>query len=132
LALFIRRILSLLFSLGIYKFHYKVVYSGEVVSTNKFYASPHWSIRSKMKNKYATIFAVLLKEAKVKPMEKMSLVVFCNTRLDIDNHVMNKFLIDVVKEKYLEEDTTKFYESTHTVHDPSLPKNTIHYHLIGR
>ncbi len=85
-----------------------------------------------MKTKYAAIFNVLLKNAKVKPMEKMSLVVFCNTRLDIDNHIMNKFLMDVIKEKYLEEDTTKFYESTHTIHDTSLPKNTVEYHLIGR
>lgn len=127
----IRRLIGLLFRFGIYKHHYTIKYSGDKVSTNKFYATPHWSVRSKLKNEYVTIFTILLQKENVKKMSKMSLVVFCNTRLDIDNHIQNKFLVDSMKGTYLPDDTTKCYLSTHTIHDGSLPKGHIEYHILG-
>lgn len=128
---FIRRVLSLLFKFGFYTKHYKITYTGEIASTNKFYASPHWSQRSSAKNKYAKIFSLLLLEAKVAPLKQFSLIVFANTRIDIDNHIQNKFLIDTMKGKYVVDDSKKFYQMTMTIHDDSLPKNTIEYHIIG-
>lgn len=129
----VRRLLGLLFKLGFYKKHYKIVWKGEVISANKFYQSRHWSIRAGYKNKLAQAFNILLLEAKVKPMSEVSLVVFSNSRIDIDNHgIQNKILIDTMKDKYIMDDTKKYYVSTHTIYDSTIPKNTTEYHLIGR
>jgi hypothetical protein len=129
----IRRLLSLLFHLKIYNKHYKIVWTGEVISANKFYQSRHWSIRAGYKTKLSEAFTILLLEAKVKAMSEISLIVFSNHRVDIDNHgIQNKILIDTMKDKYITDDTKKYYVSTHTIYDASLPKNTTEYHIIGR
>jgi len=129
----VRRFLKLLFRLGIYSKHYVIEYAGPIVSTNKFYASPHWSVRSKLKNKYIEIFTQLLLKNKINKFDELSLVVFCNTRLDIDNHAcQNKFLLDTIKLKYVDGDDTRYFISTHTIHDPHMKKNTIEYHLLCR
>lgn len=129
----IRRLLGLLFTLGIYTKHYKIVWSGEVISCNKFYESRHWTVRASYKNKLEKMFTALLLEAKIQPMIELSLVVFTNARLDIDNHgIQNKILVDTMKGKYLLNDTKKYFVSTHTIYDPNLPKNVTEYHLIGK
>lgn len=128
----IRRLLSLLFTLGIFTKHYKIIYNGEIISFNKLYSGGHWSKRSGMKNKYHKIFDILLLEAKVKPMKELFLAIFYNTRHDADNIVLTgKFLMDTVKGKYLVDDTSKYYKGIQIIHDSSLPKGTLELHLIG-
>lgn len=127
-----RRLLSLLFTLGLFNKHYKIIYDGEIISFNKLYSGGHWSKRSGMKVKYHQIFEVLLLEAKVKPMKEMFLAIFYNTRHDCDNIVLTgKFLMDTVKGKYLPDDTSKYYRGIQIVHDPLLPKGRVELHLIG-
>lgn len=128
----IRRLLSLLFIIGLFTKHYKVVYSGEIISFNKLYSGGHWSKRSGMKTKFHKIFDILLLEAKVEPMREMFLAIFYNTRHDCDNIVLTgKFLMDTVKGKYLLDDTSKYYKGIQIIHDSSLPKGTLELHLIG-
>src|SRR5690349_5785867 len=101
----VRRLLSLLFTLGFYDKHYKIVWDGEIVSTNAFYQSRHWSIRAGHKIKFEKIFDVLLLQAKVKPMKEISLVTFYNNKMDCDNlSIMGKMLIDTMKGKYITND----------------------------
>jgi hypothetical protein len=129
----IRRLLSLLFTLGFYDKHYKIVWDGDMVSTNMLYSQKHWSARSAMKNKYIKIFDTLLLQAKVKPMKEMSIVLFYSGRMDVDNTSTGcKFLADAVKGKYLQDDSSKFYKALFLIHDSSLPKGTYEYHIVGK
>ncbi len=40
--------------------------------------------------------------------------------------------MDTVKGKYLPEDDTRYYKSTHTIFDSTLPKGTVEFHLVGK
>jgi hypothetical protein len=133
ISAFIRRFLNLLFTVGIYKDHYKISYDGEIASFNQVYSGSHWGKRAAVKNSYSRIFSTLLLEAKVKPMTAISLIVFYNTKHDVDNlsYVM-KMLVDTMKGTYIQNDGNKIYQSTHTIHDPSLPKGLVQFHIIGR
>jgi hypothetical protein len=132
LSSLIRRILSLLFTLKIYSKHYTLSYNGEIISFNQLYSGGHWSKRSAMKSKYRKIFEILLLEAKVKPMSEVFLAVFFNTRHDCDNIVLTgKFLLDTMKGKYIPDDTSKYYKGIQIIHDSSLPRGTLEFHLIG-
>lgn len=129
----IRRLLHLLFILGIYNKHFKFTYNGEITSANKIWESGHWSIRSGIKNQYAKIFTVLMLEAKFKKIDEMSLVIFYKSRHDVDNlFALMKIWGDTVKKRYIPNDTNRYYKSTHIIYDDSLPKGTIEFHLIGK
>lgn len=129
----IRRLLSLLFKLGFYNKHYKLVWDGEIVSFNQLYSGGHWSKRSGIKNKFHKIFGGLLLEAKVKPMTEVFLTIFFNTRHDCDNIVLTgKFLLDTMKGTYIPDDTSKYYKGIQIIHDSSLPKGRLELHLIGK
>ncbi len=129
----IRRLIKLLFRLKIYQHHYKITYSGEITSANKVWASSHWSLRSKLKNDFEKKFTTLLLASKVKKMQEVSLLVFYNSRHDVDNiSSLNKMFMDCVKGKYLDDDNSKHYKLTLTVIDTELPKNTVEFHLIGK
>ena len=127
-----RRFLKLLLTLRIYTKHFKITYDGDVTSANKLWASPHWSVRWKIEQSYNKIFKILLLKEKVKKMTEVSLFTFYNTKHDVDNiFCLNKIFMDTVKGKYLPEDDTRYYKSTHTIFDSNLPKGTIEFHLVG-
>jgi hypothetical protein len=129
----VRRLLGLLFTLGIYNKHYKIVYDGKMVSTNALYSQKHWAIRSVMKNKYIKLFTTLLLEAKVKPMKEMSIVLFYSSKMDVDNCSTScKFLADAIKGKYLLDDSSKFYKGLFMIHDSTLPKGRYEYHILAK
>lgn len=129
----IRRLLKLLYVLGIYDKHYIIKYDGEIISFNKLYAGSHWGKRSGYKNEFSKIFRILCLEAKVKPMNEVFLVVFYNTRHDCDNIVLSaKFLMDSMKGTYIVDDTSKYYKGIQISHDSSLPKGTLEFHICGK
>jgi hypothetical protein len=133
IATVIRRCLNLLFKFRIYNKHFVITYNGDISSANKIWSGVHFSVRSAMKNKYAKIFNTLLLEAKVKKMDEMSLVTFYRSRHDVDNlSSLTKVMADCIKGSFIEDDNPKFYKSTHTIFDESLPKGTIEFHLIGK
>jgi hypothetical protein len=128
-----RRLLSLLFTLGFYKKHYKFFYDGEITSANKIWQSPHWAVRSGIKNKYAKIFTILMLEAKFKKVEEMNLVIFYKSRHDVDNlFALMKIWADSIKGTYIPDDSNKYYKSTHIIYDNSLEKGNVEFHLIGK
>ena len=109
---------------------YKITYSGEIISTNKFYSSGHWTMRSAFKNKFVKIFSTLLLEAKVKPFESFDLRLVYNSRHDLDNlSMMCKVFTDSLKGKYVKDDTPKYFKSLHISHDNTLAKNTIDFYI---
>lgn len=128
-----RRFLNLLLKLGIYNKQCKLTYTGDITSANKIWESAHWSIRSAVKMKYSKIFTVLLLKEKPKKMSEASLFTFYNSRHDVDNiFCLNKILMDTVKQKYLPDDSTKHYKSTHTIYDSTLPKGTVEFYIVGK
>jgi hypothetical protein len=129
----IRRLLRLLFTLGVYNKHFVITYTGEVSSMNKIWSSPHWGTRSGIKNKYSKIFSTLMLEEEVKPMQEMVIVLFYQSRVDVDNAIVGcKILADSIKGSYLPDDSNKFYKGLFMIHDPALAKNTYEYHLVGK
>lgn len=76
-------------------------------SLNKFYSSPHWTYRSKMKNTYVKTFSYMILEAKVPKMQTYALDIQSNLRMDLDNCIMViKFFNDALKALELIEDDT--------------------------
>jgi hypothetical protein len=133
MSLILRRLLKLLFILGIYDKHYVLTYDGEISSANKIWSGGHWSQRSAMKTKYHKIFEILLLQAKVKPLKEMSIVTLFNSRHDVDNlFSLSKCLADTIKGKYILEDNNKLYKMTLTAHDDKLPKGVVEFHIIGK
>jgi hypothetical protein len=114
----------------IYTRHYEIPYDGEIVSTNKFYASGHWGIRSTLKNKYIKIFSILLLKYEVKPMKEFKISLEYNSRHDVDNvGAMVKFFCDTLKLKYVPEDNRKHFKGMSIDFNPDLKKNTLVFHI---
>jgi hypothetical protein len=109
---------------------YKISYTGQLVSSNKFYSSGHWAIRSAIKNKWISIYSALCLEAKMKPFKSFDLRVIFNSRHDIDNVGANiKLLADSLKGKYIKDDSPDYFQSMSIKRDKSLPKNTIEFYI---
>lgn len=127
----VRRLLKLLLKFRIYKHCYKITYDGEMSSANKVWSSPHWSARSAMKNKYSDIFSILFLQAKIKPIEEMVIVLFYNSRLDVDNTCSGcKVFADSIKGKYIKDDSPRFYKGLFLIYDSDLPKNQYEFQII--
>lgn len=121
-----------MFRLKIYNKHFKLTYTGKIVSWNTLYSQKHWTKRNALKDKYHEIFTILTKQAKVKQMNEMVIVAFYNSKTDVDNTtVMCKWLADVVKIKHIEEDDNRFYKGIIVFFDEKLPKNTMQFHILG-
>lgn len=130
---FIRRLLSLLFRLKIYDKHFKLTHEGRIISWNILYSQNHWTKRNALQKDYHKIFTILTKQAKVKKMDEMTILAFYNSKSDVDNvTIMCKWLADVLKESKIEEDDTRFYKGIMVFFDPSLKKNSMEFHILGK
>ena len=79
-----------------------VSWEKDVVTLNKVYSSPHWTVRSKLKQKYHTMFNDLLSELEKpsEPIQIFGVELLVNSRQDIDNLViMNKWFVDTLREE---------------------------------
>lgn len=122
----------------------KIVYRGKGVSLNQFYSQGHWGTRSALKKKYRKIFDELFIHSRnLRWVDKFSLVVFYNSRHDVDNVTgMEKVFVDalkkevdkktkeVVREGYVPEDDKRFYKGMSIFVDDSLPTNTFEFIII--
>ena len=130
---FIRRLLKLLLRFGIYNKHFQLTHSGRIVSWNILYAQDHWTKRNALQKDYHKIFTILAKQAKVKKISSMMILAFYRSKSDVDNvTLMTKWLADVVKGEYIEDDDTRFYTGLMVFFDPSLPMNTMEFHILGK
>jgi hypothetical protein len=129
----IRRLIRLLLRFNIFDRHYILKYSGKIISFNQLYSGGHWGKRQGYKNTYGKIFSSLCLAAKIQPMQELFLVVFYNTRHDCDNIVLSaKFLLDVMKGKYITDDSSKYYKGILVHYDSSLPRGVLEFHILGK
>lgn len=122
----------------------KITYTGPGVSLNKFYSQGHWSTRSNIKKKYRKIFDKLTStNSKMRWMDRFSLIIFYNSRHDLDNVVgMEKVFVDSIKREYdketgevlrpgfIHDDSKKYYRGLSIFPDENLPNNTFEFILI--
>jgi len=123
----------MIIDLSHFKKHYKITYTGKTISDNLFYSAKHWSIRAGLKNDLLKTFTILFLEAKLTPMSEIAIVVKFNNRTDCDNgSVLGKIMVDSLRHcGYLQDDTKKFYKTRATIYDPTLPKNTVEFNILG-
>ena len=127
----IMRFVNVLRRIGVLKNVYTISYQGQGVSLNQFYSGGHWSIRNKLKTKYHAIFKELLDASDVKKVNQCSLLMFFNSRHDVDNVVgLEKLFMDTIKGEYLKEDDKRFYKGLMIFHDDKLPTNTFEFIIL--
>lgn len=111
-------------------------WEGMDISLNKFYSSPHWTIRSKEKANWQLIFSSIpiLDKRRV---NEYYLEIRYNSRLDVDNTILHgKFLIDYLRGiNILIDDNTKYYKGLVIIYDNTMNKkhyiitlNVLSYH----
>jgi hypothetical protein len=103
-------------------------WEGVDISLNKFYSSPHWTIRSKEKVFWTNLFSKIpIKNNR--QINEYQLTLRYNSRLDADNTILHcKFLIDYLRSTNLIiDDNKKYYKGLHIIPDESLGKK--HYKL---
>lgn len=129
---FIVRIVKILLRLGVLRDVYKITYQGKGVSLNEFYTQGHWTRRTKVKDKYKTIFTELIENSKLEWMDQFSLLLFYNSRHDPDNVIgMEKVFVDTLKGDYIQDDNKKFYRGIYILPDDTLPANTFEFYLLA-
>jgi len=107
---------------------------GKVPSLNSFYASKHWIVRKKAKDKFKGEILDQLKGFDPVRFEKVIIRAEVNYRYDIDNCIMAvKFAMDAFKDWGGIPDDTKAYVCKVTIEDDStLPKDTSKVFFIPR
>jgi hypothetical protein len=120
----------------------EIEYQGQGASLNDFYSQGHWSKRSQIKKKYRAIFDVLLSESRAEWMAQFYLVIFYNSRHDVDNVIgMEKVFVDalkrdvdkegnVLREGYVADDDKRYFRGVAVFPNENLPKNTFQFLLI--
>jgi|TARA_R110000822_G_scaffold35184_8_gene99308 hypothetical protein len=106
---------------------------GKVPSLNSFYASKHWIIRKKAKDKFkAEILDQLMKYDPVK-FKNVRVVAEVNYRYDIDNCIMAvKFAMDAFKDwGGIEDDSPKYFKKMVIVQNADLEKDTAKVFFIS-
>jgi hypothetical protein len=104
---------------------YEIVYEGKITSLNDT-SGQGWYTRNKAVNKFKDIFTILMLEAKFKKIDRFRLDVRYNSRHDCDNVVfICKTLVDTMrKQKYIKDDTKKYYRGISITPDESLKYQT--------
>jgi hypothetical protein len=119
--------------LNIIKNVYELTYRGKIFSLNDLYRQGHWSVRSNLKSKYRSEFLALLQENKVKFCKEFFIIIFYNTRHDVDNIVgVAKVMVDSMKGEYISDDNKRFYKGMSIFADGSLEKNTVEFLIIEK
>ena len=126
------RFIKLLVKIGVFGKIVSFTYTGPGISLNKFYAQGHWTDRQAIKSDLKIKFDKLLKPAFGKVFfDKFYLVIFYNSRHDVDNVVgMEKVFTDCLKGTIVENDNRVYYKGMLIFYDDTLPKNTFEFVLI--
>ena len=99
---------------------------GKVPSLNSFYASKHWIVRKKAKDKFKAEILDQLKGFDPVRFEKVIIRAEVNYRYDIDNCIMAvKFAMDAFKDwGGVEDDSPKYFNKLTIVQNTDLQKDT--------
>ena len=111
-------------STGELKSYHVVV--GKVPSLNAFYASKHWTVRAKAKDKHCGEVLQQLQEYDCVPITQVHITCLVNYRYDVDNSIMAvKFALDALKKwGAIRDDSPKYVEQIKLVHSEAIPKDT--------
>ena len=94
---------------------------GKVASLNSFYASKHWIVRKKAKDKFAAQILEQLNQYDKITFKSVTVKIETNLRYDIDNCIMvAKFALDAFKDW----DSKKYIPKLTIEYNPELEKNT--------
>lgn len=104
---------------------YKVTV-GKVPSLNAFYASKHWTVRAKAKDKHCGEVLDQLYTYDCVPITQVHITCLVNYRYDVDNSIMAvKFALDALKKwGAIRDDSPKYVEQIKLVHSEAIPKDT--------
>ena len=111
---------------------YKVVV-GKVPSLNAFYASKHWTVRAKAKEKHCAEVLQQLQQLDKYELAHVEIKCRVHYRYDLDNSVMAiKFALDAFKQwGGVKDDSPKYVDRIKMTYDPSLPKDTAEITFTG-
>lgn len=104
---------------------YKVTV-GKVPSLNAFYASKHWTVRAKAKEKHCGEVLHQLQEYDKYELKNVQIKCRVNYRYDLDNSVMAiKFALDAFKQwGGIKDDSPKYVNRIKMTHSDAIPKDT--------
>lgn len=99
---------------------------GKVPSLNTFYASKHWIVRKKAKDKFKAEFLEQLDQYDKIEFKSVAVTLETNLGYDIDNCIMAvKFGMDALKEwGGVKDDTKVYFPKLTIIYNPELEKNT--------
>lgn len=99
---------------------------GKVASLNSFYASKHWIVRKKAKDKFASQILEQLNQYDKITFKSVTVKIETNLRYDIDNCIMvAKFALDAFKDwGGIPDDSKKYIPKLTIEYNPDLEKNT--------
>ena len=99
---------------------------GKVASLNSFYASKHWIVRKKAKDKFAAQILEQLNQYDKITFNSVTVKIETNLRYDIDNCIMvAKFALDAFKDwGGIPDDSKKYIPKLTIEYNPELEKNT--------
>jgi hypothetical protein len=99
---------------------------GKVPSLNAFYASKHWIMRKKAKDKFKAEILEQLNQYDKVQYKAVSVRLETNLGYDIDNCIMAvKFGMDAFKDwGGIPDDTKKYFPKLSIVHNPEIERNT--------
>ena len=99
---------------------------GKVPSLNAFYASKHWTVRAKAKEKHCGEVLQQLQQLDKYELHHVSIKCRVNYRYDLDNSVMAiKFALDAFKKwGAIRDDSPRYVEQIKLVHSQAIAKDT--------
>lgn len=97
----------------------------KTISLNSLYAGKHWTYRKKIKDEYKKIVEAELARYDHYTCEGCAIHIRYNTRQDLDNTILvSKFVADtLVANKWIVDDSPKYYNKLTIVFDQSVEKN---------
>ena len=106
---------------------------GKVPSLNSFYASKHWIVRKKAKDKFKAELTNQLNQYDKITFQQVTARLETNLGYDIDNCIMAvKFGMDALKDwGGIPDDTKKYFPKLIIIHNDQLPKNTSKLYFSG-
>ena len=106
---------------------------GKVPSLNSFYASKHWIVRKKAKDKFKAEFLEQLDQYDKIEFKSVAVTLETNLGYDIDNCIMAvKFGMDAFKDwGGIPDDTKKYFPKLTIIYNDQLPKNTSKLYFTG-
>jgi hypothetical protein len=106
---------------------------GKVPSLNTFYASRHWTIRKKAKDKFKAQVLEQLNQYDQITFKQVTVRLETNLGYDIDNCIMAvKFAMDAFKDwGGIKDDTKAYFPKLTIIYNPDLPKDTSKIFFVG-